>query len=199
MRGAQRKCFHYHQHREKRGGLSIRVFPVYRRDLERLIHVLASILQPWSNRAGFASWIMVFRVATKSFRTEAIVMKNLLALVGAVVVLVGGLGWYLGWYKFGTATDGKGHVKTDLDWNVDKVKTDLKKGEQTIESFIDHNGKKVEGTPTSRPLETPPGGWTLPVLPQLPTPPAAAPIERNADGSLKISVDIPPPPVFPKQ
>lgn len=123
-------------------------------------------------------------------------MKNLLALVGLVVVVVAGAGWYLDWYKLGTEPTGSGHTKTEIDWNTDKIKEDGKKVREALSDILDHNGKKVEAQPTSRPLDPPPGGWTLPQLPSLPPTPSAAPVEFNSDGSLKITV-LPPPPIFP--
>jgi hypothetical protein len=124
-------------------------------------------------------------------------MKNLLALVGAVVVLVGGLGWYLGWYKLGTTAGTDGHTKVTVDVDGNEVRKDLKKGEDAIKGILNRNGKDVPGTPTSRPLDPPSGGFAVPELPKLPTPPASsAPVELAPDGSLKIKIDLPPPPVF---
>ncbi len=118
-------------------------------------------------------------------------MKNLLALVGAVVVLVVGLGWYLGWYKLTTES---GHVKVDVD--TQEIREDLKKGREAVGTIIDSTGKKVEGKTTSRPLE-PTGPWTLPPLD---APPAPKELLFNPDGSVKspISIGIPPPPPLPK-
>ncbi len=117
-------------------------------------------------------------------------MKNLLALVGAVVVIVAGAGWYLGWYKL---TTDSGHIKVDLD--TKEIKDDLKKGRDIVNGYIDD--KKVEGQPTS--LFEGKGSLTLPSLPKLPEIPSAPPLEFNSDGSLKttIKIDLPPPPAFP--
>lgn len=114
-------------------------------------------------------------------------MKNLLALVGAVVVLVAGLGWYLGWYKFSSES---GHLKVDLD--TQEVAKDLKKGRDAVSNIIDQNAKKVEGQTTSRIIDV--------KLPPLEPPPSAAPLQYNDDGSVKspVKISIPPPPAFPK-
>ena len=114
-------------------------------------------------------------------------MKNLLALVGLVVVLVAGLGWYLGWYKL--SNEG-GHVKLDVD--TQEVSKDLKKGRDAVGSIIDQNTKKVEGQTTSRIIDV--------KLPPLAAPPSAAPLQYNEDGSVKspVTITIPPPPAFPK-
>ncbi len=44
-------------------------------------------------------------------------MRNLLALVGLVVVGFGAVGWYCGWYKLnvGKDTDGTLQIKTEVD------------------------------------------------------------------------------------
>ena len=102
-------------------------------------------------------------------------MKNLLALIGLVVVLVLGLGWYLGWYKLTTET---GHVKVDFD--TKEIRDDLKKGREVINNIIDKN---VEGKTTSRSID-PNVSITLPSLPALPDVPKGVKLEFNKDGSL---------------
>lgn len=44
-------------------------------------------------------------------------MRNLFALIGLLVVVVGGAGWYLGWYKVNVSKnpDGNLQIKTDVD------------------------------------------------------------------------------------
>jgi hypothetical protein len=115
-------------------------------------------------------------------------MKNLLALIGLVVVLVAGLGWYLGWYKLSTDA---GHVKVDLD--TQEISKDLKKGRDAVGNIIDNNVQKVQGQTTSRVIDV-----TLPPL--APPPPSSAPLQYNPDGSVKspVTISIPPPPAFPK-
>lgn len=125
-------------------------------------------------------------------------MKNLLALVGLVVVVVAGAGWYLGWYKIGTEPTTAGHRKINVDVNTNKITEDLKKGREAVGDLIE---KKVEGQPTSLPVFEGKGSLTLPPLPNLPAIPQSVPVEFNKDGSPKtpIRIDLPPPPLFPKQ
>jgi hypothetical protein len=91
-------------------------------------------------------------------------MRNLLALVGAAVILVAGLGWYLGWYQLSTEPGSDGHMKVNVDVNTKNVK---KSEQQTIDflkketSGITNPPKAVEGQPTSNP-----GGTTI-ILPKL--------------------------------
>jgi hypothetical protein len=122
-------------------------------------------------------------------------MKNLLALVGAVVVLVVGLGWYLQWFKFGSESGTPGHPKFNVEVEADKIKADLKKGKATVGEFIkEHeNGKGVPGQPTSLPLN-PDGTFTVPQLP--PLPPLPAPPTPLAPGTVPSNIVIPPPPPF---
>ncbi len=98
-------------------------------------------------------------------------MKNLLALVGAAVVLVVGLGWYLGWYKVGVNSNGTVDGQVDLN----KVKADIKKEKETVGEFIkEHeNGKGVPAQPASLPV------IELPPLPQPPAPPRRGRIRRS--------------------
>lgn len=121
-------------------------------------------------------------------------MKNLLALVGAAVVLVVGLGWYLGWYKLGVDKGTPGHPKINVEVESDKVEADGKKVKKAVGEFIkDHeNGKGVPGQSTSLPLN-PDGTFTVPQLPPLPPlpPPPSAP--GVVDPS---TIIIPPPPTF---
>jgi hypothetical protein len=83
---------------------------------------------------------------------EAIAMRNLLAFLAAVVIVGGGVGWYLDWFKFSSAplNDGRRNVSIDIDPN--KITNDLNKGGKKIEEMIDKDkakepsgdGKKLE-------------------------------------------------------
>ena len=126
-------------------------------------------------------------------------MRNLLALIGAVVVLVVGLGWYLGWYTLGTEPAGEGRQKITVDVNTDQIKNNLKKGSEIVGDLLHPDAKKVDGQPTGQNSD---GSWgvvpTVPTsLPKLPPPPTGiTPIEFNPDGTPKVI--IPPPPAFPR-
>lgn len=92
-------------------------------------------------------------------------MRNLLALLGAGVVIFFGLGWYLGWYKISATPGSDGHRQINIDVDGNKIKNDLQKGEEKIHNAIsgekDKKQSQVPGTPTSlRPDGN--GGFFLP-------------------------------------
>ena len=94
-------------------------------------------------------------------------MKNILALIGLFVVLVGGLGWYLNWFqvKVQKSVDGNYRVETEID--AKKAFTDVGDGTKKVGDLI---GQKAESAITT---EVPPtaastpapavnsGGWTF--------------------------------------
>jgi hypothetical protein len=101
-------------------------------------------------------------------------MRNLLALIGLVVVGFVVVGWYCGWYKLtiSKGTDGKPEIKTILD--TEKVSDDtssfFRKVGQLIEektpTGADGKATPPAGSPgntpgpgTSRQEGTTPGGW----------------------------------------
>lgn len=121
-------------------------------------------------------------------------MKNLLALIGLVVVGGAGLGWHLGWYQIGSEPGESGHRKIEVDVNTQKVAEDLKKGRETVGTIVNNTvpEKKVEGQTASFSFDP---DVKLPPLPPLPAPPMVEPGNLvNPDGTLKTK--IPPPPDF---
>jgi hypothetical protein len=77
-------------------------------------------------------------------------MRNLLALLGAAILTILVVGWYLGWYNISsTPSNTSGHSKLEVDINSDKIGQDVKKGEQNVQDFIE---KK---TPANAPNTTP--------------------------------------------
>ena len=85
-------------------------------------------------------------------------MKNLLALIGLVVVGVGGLGWYLGWYQIGTEPASNGHRHIEVDVNTKKIAEDLKKGQKKVGEILHtDDGKGTTVTP-DKTTENPPVG-----------------------------------------
>jgi hypothetical protein len=88
-------------------------------------------------------------------------MKNLLALVGLIVVAFGGLGWYFGWYNviLKTGTDGKVNVSADIDSK--KIAEDAKKFGEKVGKVIQNDdtpsnfmGPQLPDSMKTKPAET---------------------------------------------
>lgn len=118
-------------------------------------------------------------------------MRNLLALIGLLVVGAGGVGWYMGWYKLSLTRTGDGNleIKTDVDTN--KVTTDgsnlLKNISAAVENKANQAAKDATppaGTPGATPGPVAPAqGSTFNPLapaavgPEPPTLPTSGPIQ----------------------
>ncbi len=92
-------------------------------------------------------------------------MRNLLSLVGLVVVLFLGVGWYCNWYtaKILAGTDGRLNVSFDVDQK--KVGMDVDTATDKVGKFVSAH-TKVE-PPAVAPAEfvgppAPPAGWKSP-------------------------------------
>ena len=65
-------------------------------------------------------------------------MRNFLAFVGAAIVVFLGLGWYLGWYNITpekSSEPGKSSIHIDI--NKEKIGSDVKRGAENVEGFIE--------------------------------------------------------------
>ncbi len=114
-------------------------------------------------------------------------MKNILALVGLLVVGFAGTGWYLGWYKLGVESGGSGHTKVNADLDTDKIKHDLQTGAKNISDYVAPL-RTVEAQLTS---------FTFPPVQLKELAPApVATLQLNPDGTPK-KVVIPPPTFAP--
>ena len=79
-------------------------------------------------------------------------MRNLLALVAAVVLLVAGIGWYRGWYRVQNSPASPGHHAVNIDIDKDKIGKDLHEGEEELQKVLesklrDNSEKRAEKTP----------------------------------------------------
>lgn len=87
-------------------------------------------------------------------------MRNLLALLAAVVLIVAGVGWYLGWFHIRATPTGDGHEQISIDVDKNKITADVKQGvqqgSQKVESFL-----KKEGITTPGPMP----GQPAPIVP----------------------------------
>lgn len=108
-------------------------------------------------------------------------MRNLLALLSALILIFLGLGWYLGWYKINSTTTPEGHRQISIDLDTNRIKTDVNK-------MVDRDGSST--TPTSTGTGTPPpkttpatptgfrpddGSFVYPGEPFTPAPPGGGP------------------------
>lgn len=81
-------------------------------------------------------------------------MRNLLALVGAAVVTILGVGWYLDWFHVHRAPSVNGKTNINVEFNTNKISDDLHKGSEKLQSAIE---KKL----ADKKEETPPNPFNL--------------------------------------
>jgi hypothetical protein len=74
-------------------------------------------------------------------------MRNILALVGAAVVTVLGVGWYLDWFHVRRAPSPDGKTNVNVEFNTNKISEDLHRGTEKIHDLIGSHGRKIEDTP----------------------------------------------------
>jgi hypothetical protein len=93
-------------------------------------------------------------------------MRNILASLAAGVIILGGLGWYLGWFQFQSAPTADGHREVKIEVDGKKIAEDVSKGvhqgTQKVEDFLhlQKDGKSPTFTPGSASTGTsslPPG------------------------------------------
>ncbi|HZV04936.1 MAG TPA: hypothetical protein VE999_07630 [Gemmataceae bacterium] len=77
-------------------------------------------------------------------------MRNMLALFGAALLTLVGVGWYLGWYKVRSQPASvPGQHSVNIDINTNKISNDLHQGEQKLQQWLDKKGgdesKKADG------------------------------------------------------
>jgi hypothetical protein len=67
-------------------------------------------------------------------------MRNMLAFLGAALVVFLGLGWYLDWYRIQSTPQGGGQHRINIDLNTKKIGEDvnkgLSKGEQKLQEVL---------------------------------------------------------------
>ena len=109
-------------------------------------------------------------------------MRNMLALVGAAVVVVAGLGWYLGWYRIEAESAAPGYRSFDVDINTAKISQDLKQGKDKLSKALAGDGQPT-AAPPARPVEAQPTGRTG--------------LQFNDDGSISYTGNVTLPPLIP--
>jgi len=78
-------------------------------------------------------------------------MRNFLAFVGAAILTLAGIGWYLGWYDIKREAASPGHSRLQLDINQDKIGTDVKQGTDKLRDAIEKNHAEGSVTDDKKP------------------------------------------------
>lgn len=101
-------------------------------------------------------------------------MRNVLALIGLVVVVFVGAGWYFGWYKFAVTPtiDGKQQIQVEVDTR--KIGEDAKKFGETVNTAVQNAQPKDEKSSFVGPPA--PEGMSKP------TPPTVGPVSFTFPG-----------------
>jgi hypothetical protein len=115
-------------------------------------------------------------------------IKNILALIGLVVVAFAGAGWYLGWYQVGVQQDGQGHQQLKIQVDSSRVQDDLKKGKEKLVVVMDQKTGAVTQAPPAV-AQQPPAPttqtWSVPLVPrsvgEIHVPQAAQPAPQPVD------------------
>jgi hypothetical protein len=66
-------------------------------------------------------------------------MRSLFTFLGAALVTFLALGWYFNWYTISRPTTADGRTRIEIDVNGNKIKSDLKAGEQRVGEFLNKN------------------------------------------------------------
>ena len=89
-------------------------------------------------------------------------MRNILALIGLIVVVFVGAGWYFKWYQFVVtpSLDGKQHIQVEVD--TKRIGEDAKKFGETVNSAVQNAQKDGKTEFVGPPL---PEGMSKPATP----------------------------------
>jgi hypothetical protein len=81
-------------------------------------------------------------------------MRNLLALIGLLVVVFAAVGWYCGWYKLSVSRGDEGKIQINTDVDTQKLSEDSSAFFKKVGSMIGDKTDK-SGQPASAPVNTP--------------------------------------------
>jgi hypothetical protein len=82
-------------------------------------------------------------------------MRNLFALIGLLVVVVGGAGWYLGWYKVNVSKNPDGNLKIQTDVDTKKLAGDSSAFFQKVGQMVNEKTQQIGQNGTSPPDNAP--------------------------------------------
>jgi hypothetical protein len=91
-------------------------------------------------------------------------MRNLFALIGALIVGLGVLGWYLGWYKVNFTKNPEGNIQIQTDVDTKKVNGDSSEFFQKVGQIVDKTQQSGQNGTTS-PATTPAVNGSSPSTP----------------------------------
>jgi hypothetical protein len=78
-------------------------------------------------------------------------MRNILAFLAASVIVIAGLGWYLGWYSVQSSAGAAGKRQVNVEIDSRKISDDLQRGTEKIQEAIDQNRAADSTNPTNKP------------------------------------------------
>jgi hypothetical protein len=81
-------------------------------------------------------------------------MRNLLALVGAAVILVAVVGWYRNWYSIETGPASGGHQSVNIEIDRSRISNDIQRGEERLHDALERS-RKDSATPVEAPRKEP--------------------------------------------
>jgi hypothetical protein len=91
-------------------------------------------------------------------------MRNLFALIGALIVGLGVLGWYLGWYKVNFSKNPEGNIQIQTDVDTKKVNGDSSAFFQKVGQIVDKTQQNDQNGTTS-PANSPAANGSSPNTP----------------------------------
>ena len=127
-------------------------------------------------------------------------LKNLLALVGLVVVAFAAAGWYLGWYSFTASDDANGQHHIKIQVNASQVTSDLTKGKDKVIMILDREKGVITqaAAPPAQSAQAQPStqAYSLPLVPRAR---AEVHVPKPVEPPFPQGPALPPPPLMPSQ
>ncbi len=78
-------------------------------------------------------------------------MRNILAFLAAMVIMIGGTGWYLGWFSVQSTAGSAGKRQVNIEVDSRKISEDLQKGTEKIQQVIDQSRAADSTNPSDKP------------------------------------------------
>lgn len=71
-------------------------------------------------------------------------MRNLLALLGAAVIILAVVGWFRNWYTVDSEAGPSGHHSVNIDIDKDRINKDIHKGGERLHDALERARKEVK-------------------------------------------------------